>query len=144
MNTTVKIKRLDKTLPLPSYQTEYSSGMDVYSSIDCKVKAGNFRVVPTGISLEIPEGMEGQVRARSGMAAKYGIGVLNGPGTVDSDYRGEIKVILFNFSNDDYNINKGDRIAQIVFSRVTRIDLEEKDKLKETTRNKGGFGSTGK
>ena len=138
----IKLKRLDKTLPLPKYQTEGSSGLDLYAREDCVIKPGDFKTIPTGISVEVPYGMEGQVRPRSGLASKSGIGILNSPGTIDSDYRGEIKVILFNLSNKDYKIKKGDRIAQLVITSVVQVDLEEVESLEETDRNKGGFGST--
>lgn len=138
----VKIKKLNKNLPLPAYQTEGSSGLDLHASEDCLLASGEFRMIPTGIALEIPFEYEGQVRPRSGLAAKSGIGVLNAPGTIDSDYRGEIKVILFNFSKEDFEIKEGDRIAQLIISRVERIDLVEVDDLESTKREDGGFGST--
>jgi len=138
----VKLKRLDKTLPFPIYQTERSSGMDLYAREECILRSGDFITVPTGIVVEIPFGMEGQVRPRSGLASKSGIGILNSPGTIDSDYRGEIKVILFNLSNKDYRIKKGDRIAQLVIAQTVKVELEEVENLGETKRDKGGFGST--
>ncbi len=138
----IRVKRLDRTLPLPNYQTEGSSGLDLYAREECVIGAGDFKVVPTGIAVEIPFGMEGQVRPRSGLAARSGIGILNSPGTIDSDYRGEIKVILFNFSSGDFKIKKGDRIAQLVITSIVRVGLEETDGLEETTRNNSGFGST--
>ncbi|MCK4225635.1 dUTP diphosphatase [candidate division WOR-3 bacterium] len=138
----VRIKRLDKTLPIPNYQTEGSSGLDLYAREECIVRPGDFKTIPTGITIEVPEGMEGQVRARSGLAATSGIGVLNSPGTIDSDYRGEIKVILFNFSDKDFKVGKGDRIAQLVITSIVKVELKEVENLGETQRNKGGFGST--
>lgn len=138
----VKIKRLDESLPLPAYQTPGSSGLDLYASRDSILSAGTFDLIPTGIALEIPYGYEGEVRARSGLASKFGIGVLNSPGTIDSDYRGEIKVILFNFSKKDFEIKKGNRIAQLVFTRVEKVDLVETKELNNTKREDGGFGST--
>lgn len=142
MNLNVKIKRLDKNLPLPSYQTEGSSGLDLYASEDCILASGDFEMISTGIALEIPEGYEGEVRARSGLASKFGIGVLNSPGTIDSDYRGEIKIILFNFGEKDFRIKKGNRIAQLVISRVEKVNLIETNELNSTKRENGGFGST--
>lgn len=138
----VNIKRLDERLPLPEYQTSGSSGFDLYSSLDCVLAPGDFKMVPTGIALEIPSGYEGEVRARSGLASKFGIGVLNSPGTIDSDYRGEIKVILFNFGKGEFKIERGDRIAQLIISRVEKVHLREVGELEETERNDGGFGST--
>jgi len=138
----IRVKRLDEELPLPSYQTDGSSGLDLYSSENCILPKGDFRMIRTGIALEIPPGYEGEVRARSGLAAKFGIGVLNSPGTIDSDYRGEVKVILFNFGKEDFEIKKGKRIAQLVFARVEKAVLLEKDELDSTKRENGGFGST--
>ncbi len=138
----IRVKRLDEELPLPSYQTDGSSGLDLYSSENCILPKGDFRMIPTGIAFEIPPGYEGEVRARSGLAAKFGIGVLNSPGTIDSDYRGEVKVILFNFGKEDFEIKKGNRIAQLVFARVEKVVLLEKDELDSTKRENGGFGST--
>jgi dUTP pyrophosphatase len=138
----IRVKRLDEELPLPVYQTEGSSGLDLYSSEDCILGRGDFRMISTGIALEIPPGYEGEVRARSGLAAKFGIGVLNSPGTIDSDYRGEIKVIIFNFGKEDFEIKRGNRIAQLVFTRVEKVVLIEIDELNSTKRENGGFGST--
>jgi dUTP pyrophosphatase len=142
MSLKIKVKKLNKDLPLPTHQTDGSSGLDLHASEDCFLASGDFKMVPTGIALEIPFEYEGQVRPRSGLAAKSGIGVLNSPGTIDSDYRGEIKVILFNFSKEDFKIKKGDRIAQLIISRVERIDLVEVSDLESTKREDGGFGST--
>jgi dUTP pyrophosphatase len=138
----IKVKKINADLPIPAYQTEGSSGLDLHASEDCLLASGDFEMVPTGIALEIPYGYEGEVRARSGLAAKFGIGVLNSPGTIDSDYRGEIKVILFNFGKKDFEIKKGDRIAQLIISKVERIDLVEVKDLESTKREDGGFGST--
>lgn len=142
MSLEIRIKRLDESLPLPVYQTEGSSGLDLFASEDCILSSGSFKMVPTGVALEIPYGYEGEVRARSGLASKFGIGVLNSPGTIDSDYRGEIKVILFNFSKKDFEIKKGNRIAQLVFTKVEKVKLVEADELNTTKRENGGFGST--
>lgn len=144
----IKIKRINpeySDIPLPSYATSGSSGMDLRAAIKDKmlIEAGKVAIIPTNLSVEIPEGYELQVRPRSGLAASYGIGVLNTPGTIDSDYRGEIKVIMMNFSNDHFMISRGDRIAQLVLSKVYFIELEEQSKLNNTARSAGGFGHTG-
>jgi dUTP pyrophosphatase len=138
----IRIKRLNEDLPLPAYQTPGSSGLDLCASRDSILAAGDFDLIPTGIALEIPRGYEGEVRARSGLASKFGIGVLNSPGTIDSDYRGEVKVILFNFSKEDFEIKKGNRIAQLVFTKVEKVELVETNELNTTKRENGGFGST--
>lgn len=128
---------------LPKYQTQGSSGCDLRSSIDTVVPAGKRSIVPTGLKAEIPVGFEGQVRPRSGLAAKHGITVLNTPGTVDCDYRGEVKVILLNTGDEDFIIKKGDRIAQLVFSQVFRAIFKKEEALTSTERAERGFGSTG-
>jgi len=138
------IKRIDKELPLPEYQTENASGMDIYSRIDIVLTPSNYTVVPTGISVEIPTGYEMQIRPRSGLAANYGIGILNTPGTIDADYRGEVKVILYNIGREPYNIKRGERIAQAVISPVVKAKIQEVETLGETPRGNGGFGSTGR
>jgi dUTP pyrophosphatase len=132
-------------LPVPHYQTEHSAGVDLYAAVDDEValEAGTWKLIPTGISVAIPEGYEGQVRPRSGLALKHGIGMLNAPGTIDADYRGEIGIILFNFSERPFTIRRGDRIAQMVFSKLARVILETADALSETKRGAGGFGHTG-
>lgn len=129
----------------PQYQTPFSSGCDLYADIKKPIilKPKDFCIIPTGISIEIPLGYEAQVRPRSGLAAKYGIGILNAPGTIDADYRGEIKVILFNFSNKSVKIKKGDRIAQMVFTHVVKAVFKRVRKLQDTERGTGGFGHTG-
>jgi dUTP pyrophosphatase len=142
MSLTIRVKRLDETLPLPEYKTLGSSGLDLYASENCLLAPGDFKTIPTGIAIEIPSGYEGEVRARSGLASKFGIGVLNSPGTIDSDYRGEIKVILFNFSEENFEVKKGNRIAQLIISRVERVNLKEVKALTPTKREDGGFGST--
>jgi dUTP pyrophosphatase len=143
----VWIKRLrrDRPISLPKYMTEGSSGMDLFASLEEEVtlKPGERKLIPTGISVAIPEGFEGQVRPRSGLAIQKGIGVVNGPGTIDSDYRGEIGVLLINFGRDPFTIRNGERIAQMVISRVFRVTLEEVEDLPQTTRQGGGFGHTG-
>jgi len=132
-------------LPVPHYQTEHSAGVDLYAAADSDVVlgAGQWKLIPTGIALAIPEGYEGQVRPRSGLALKHGIGMLNGPGTIDADYRGEIGIILFNFGEAPFTIKRGDRIAQLVFARVERARFERVESLSETARGAGGFGHTG-
>src|SRR5512143_2442649 len=123
-------------LPIPHYQTEHSAGVDLYAAVagETIIKAGMWELVPTGIAIAIPEGHEGQVRPRSGLALKHGIGMLNGPGTIDADYRGEIGIILFNFSDKPFMIRRGDRIAQLVFARIERARLETVEQLTETSR----------
>lgn len=133
-------------IPLPHYATEGSAGMDIRAAVKDKliINPGKFTLVSTNLSVEIPEGFEIQVRPRSGLAAKSGIGILNSPGTIDSDYRGEIKVILFNFGEEDFIINRGDRIAQLILNKVYRAKISESGNLSETERGDGGFGHTGK
>ncbi len=132
-------------LPIPHYQTEHSAGVDLYAAVAAEtiIKAGMWELVPTGIAIAIPEGYEGQVRPRSGLALKHGIGMLNAPGTIDADYRGEIGVILFNFSDKPFTIHRGDRVAQIVFAKIEKAKLVRVDVLSETARGAGGFGHTG-
>ena len=140
---TIKVKIKGKFIP--HYQSEEAAGCDLYADIDKEImlRPGNFCVVPTGIRVVIPAGYEAQVRPRSGLARKYGIGVLNSPGTIDADYRGEIQVILFNFGKKSFKINKGDRIAQLVFNRIIKVTFESAKQLKRTKRGGGGFGHTG-
>jgi dUTP pyrophosphatase len=145
----IKFKRLNSMfndIPLPSYSTEGSSGMDIRAAVadDFILSHKEVAMIPTNLSVEIPESYEIQVRPRSGLAAKHGIGILNSPGTIDSDYRGEIKIILFNFSNEDFLIRRGDRIAQIVLSKFYKADIDETDELNHSKRGSGGFGHTGK
>ncbi len=132
-------------LPLPQYQTEHSAGVDLCAAVDKEtvIEAGAWRLVPTGISVAIPEGYEGQVRPRSGLALRNGMGLLNAPGTIDADYRGEVSIILFNFSDKPFIIQRGDRIAQLVFAKVARARFVQVDALTDTTRGAGGFGHTG-
>ncbi len=134
-----------KDIPLPEYATEGSSGLDLRAAVETemKIEKGKVGLVPTDLKVEIPIGYEIQIRPRSGLAAKNGIGVLNSPGTIDSDYRGEIKVILFNFSDEDFIIKRGDRIAQMVISKVYKASLIVTDDLNESKRGDGGFGHTG-
>ena len=129
---------------IPKYQTQGSAGCDLYASDNYTIKPGRRGIVSTGLKIELPPGFEAQVRPRSGLAAKYGITVLNTPGTVDEDYRGEIKVILLNTGDEEFSISKGDRIAQLVFCRVFRGIFQPTENLSSTDRGSGGFGSTGK
>ncbi len=143
----ISVQRLPhaRDLPLPAYATPGSAGMDLVAAIEADVvlQPGAREMVPTGIAIELPEGIEAQVRPRSGLAAKNGITVLNTPGTVDSDYRGEIKVILVNFGQEPFHIARGMRIAQMVIARHERVELVETERLSETERGAGGHGSTG-
>tara|TARA_B100001057_G_scaffold267934_1_gene268035 strand:+ start:2058 stop:2495 length:438 start_codon:yes stop_codon:yes gene_type:complete len=142
----VLIKRLDLKVKLPEYKTNGASGMDliafVKEPINIKPKTSN--LIPTGLSVAFSNDYEIQIRPRSGLAAKNNISVLNTPGTIDSDYRGEIKIIIYNHGEKDFVVNNGDRIAQMVLSPVVKMELEEKNSLPETIRGQGGFGSTGK
>ena len=142
----VLIKKLDPAVKLPEYKTSGASGMDLTAFIKkpVSIKSKTSALIATGISVAFLENYEIQIRPRSGLAAKNGITVLNTPGTIDSDYRGEIKVIIYNHGNDDFIINNGDRIAQMVLSPIIRMDLEEVKDLPKTIRGEGGFGSTGK
>jgi len=141
----IQVKRLPtgEGLPLPAYATEGSAGMDVVASETMSIAPGDRKAVPTGLSMAIPEGYEIQVRPRSGLAFKHGITVPNTPGTSDSDYRGELKVLLINHGNTHFEIERGDRVAQLVVAPVTQGLWEEVDELDATTRGDGGFGSTG-
>ena len=142
----VLVKRLNSKVKLPEYKTTGSSGMDLMACIESPIKIApnTLKLVSTGLSIAIPEDLEIQIRPRSGLAVKSSIGVLNTPGTIDSDYRGELKIILFNHGNKDFIINNNDRIAQMVLTPVIKMELEEVDQLPETIRGPGGFGSTGK
>lgn len=142
----VLIKKLNPKAKLPSYKTSGSSGMDLMALIDdtLTIKPNQSVLVPTGISIAIPDDTEVQIRPRSGLAAKSNISVLNTPGTIDSDYRGELKIILINHGKEDFLINNGDRIAQMILMPVLKIEFEEVEDLPETIRGSGGFGSTGK
>ena len=142
----VLIKKLDPAAQIPSYKTEGASGMDLMAFINepIELKPKSSCLVPTGLSVAFSNDYEIQIRPRSGLAAKKNISVLNTPGTIDSDYRGEIKVILFNHGDKEFIINNKDRIAQMVLSPVHKISLEEADNLPVSVRGKGGFGSTGK
>ena len=145
----VYIKRISNKfsdIPLPSYSTEGSAGADIRAAVESelKIEPGKVCLVPTDLMVEIPAGYELQVRPRSGLAAKHSIGVLNSPGTIDSDYRGEVKVILFNFSDIPFLIKRGERIAQLVLSKYYKMNINETDELNDSSRGSGGFGHTGK
>ena len=142
----VLFKRLDPKAQIPKYKTNGSSGLDLMALIEdpIKIKSQESALIPTGISVAIPQDTEIQIRPRSGLAAKYSISVLNTPGTIDSDYRGEIKIILFNHGKKEFTVNNNDRIAQMVLMPILKIEFEEVDELPETLRGSGGFGSTGK
>lgn len=131
---------------LPSYQTEHSSGMDLYSASgeDIVIKPSEYTLIPTNLIIEIPEGYEAQVRPRSGLALKHGITVLNSPGTIDADYRGEVKVLLINHGKNDFVVKFGERIAQMIIAKYEKVELESREELTETVRGTGGYGSTGK
>ena len=143
--TKIQIKKLSNEVITPKYETLGSSGMDLaaYIEQDVVINSGDKALVPIGFSLSIPQGYEVQIRPRSGLAAKKGITVLNTPGTIDADYRGEIKVILINLSKDKFTIKNGERIAQMVVCPVEKVSLEEVKELSQTNRGTGGFGSTG-
>jgi len=142
----VLIKKLDPAVKLPEYKTDGASGMDLTAFIKktINVKPKTSSLIPTGLSVAFSEDYEIQIRPRSGLAAKNNISVLNTPGTIDSDYRGEIKIIIYNHGNEDFFINNGDRIAQMILTPVMKMELEETLDLPETIRGLGGFGSTGK
>ena len=142
----ILIKKTNKEVTTPKYKTDGSSGVDLSAFLEKKVviKPSSSELIPTGLQVAIPEELEIQIRPRSGLAAKENIGVLNSPGTIDSDYRGELKIILFNHGKEDFIINNGDRIAQIVLVPIIKMEFEEVDSLPSTVRGQGGFGSTGK
>jgi dUTP pyrophosphatase len=143
----VKVKRLNNNpdLPLPSYQSGDSSGLDLRAAVVKEVilRPGEIKLIPTGLSISLPKGYEAQVRARSGLALRYGLGLVNSPGTIDADYRGEIGVIAINWGTKPLTIRRGDRIAQIVINKAYRARVEEVDELDATKRGKGGFGHSG-
>lgn len=142
----VKIKIVNKgQQPLPTYATAQSAGMDLRANIDAPIilRPMERQLIPTGLHIALPEGFEAQVRPRSGLALKHGITVLNTPGTIDADYRGELKVLLVNFSNTDFVINAGERVAQMVIARYEKVDFEQVIELDDTERGAGGYGHTG-
>ena len=143
----LKIKIINKSNnPLPKYQTPGSSGLDLHANLDAPItlNKNDIVLVPTGLFIEIPEGYEAQIRSRSSLALKNGIFCLNSPATIDSDYRGELKIILASLTDKPFTINNGDRIAQMVFAKVEKINFEEVDSLSDTKSGEGGFGSTNK
>jgi dUTP pyrophosphatase len=142
----VLIKKLSSDVELPSYKTSGASGMDLMAHIKSPIiiKPKTSELIPTGLSVAFSEEYEIQIRPRSGLAAKNNISVLNTPGTIDSDYRGELKIIIYNHGNKDFTVNNSDRIAQMILTPVVKMELQETDELPETLRGEGGFGSTGK
>jgi len=140
-----KISEEYSDIPLPAYSTEGSAGMDVRAAIteNLIIQPGTIHLIPTNLQVEIPEGFEIQIRPRSGLAANNGIGILNSPGTIDSDYRGEIKIIMINLGSEPFTINRGDRIAQMVLSKFYKAKVQLVENLSESQRNEGGFGHTG-
>ncbi len=149
MSVTVRVQRLPhgEGLPLPSYQTEHAAGLDLIAALPedapIELEPSDRALVPTGLVIELPQGYEAQVRPRSGLALKHGVTVLNSPGTIDADYRGEVKVLLINLGAETFLIERGDRIAQLVVSPVTHVEIVASDALGATERGAGGFGSTG-
>ena len=145
----IKIRRLNPELngdiPLPRYMSALAAGMDICAAVsgELAVKPGKIALIPTGFAMAIPEGFEVQIRPRSGLAVKFGIGLINSPGTIDADYRGEVKIPIINLGVDTYTVKRGQRIAQMVLKRVYQAELREVDGLDKTTRNTGGFGHTG-
>lgn len=148
MPVTLELKRLEhgRDLPLPAYQSVLAAGLDLLAAVDGTITLapGARALVPTGLAMALPAGFEAQVRPRSGLAAKHGVTVLNTPGTIDADYRGEVKVILINLGDAPFEISRGDRIAQMVIAPVLQADIVEVEVLSETERGSGGFGSTGR
>lgn len=143
----MKVKLLNKSpFPLPAYQTDGSAGVDLQAFIDEPITLEPLerRLIPTGLSMALPQGFEAQIRARSGLSTKHGITLINAVGTIDSDYRGEIKIGLVNLSNEAYTIEPGERVAQMIIARYERVEFEASDSLDETSRGEGGFGSTDK
>ena len=141
----IQVSRLagSEDLPLPSYATSGAAGMDLRASEDVVLGAGERLAVPTGLVVALPEGYEGQVRCRSGLALRHGLSLVNGVGTIDSDYRGEVKVLMVNLGSEEVVLKRGERVAQMVVVAVERVELEESESLSETSRGTGGFGSPG-
>jgi dUTP pyrophosphatase len=142
----IRVNHTAHDLPLPRYVTEHSAGMDLCAAVEGElvIEPGETVLVPTGFAIALPEGYEAQVRPRSGLAIKYQIGILNSPGTIDADYRGEIKVVLTNFGKIEFVVRRGDRIAQLIVAPYTRVTWREEESLAETVRGAGGFGHTGR
>ena len=147
---TIKLLRIrpndDADIHLPRYMTPHSAGMDIYAAVkkDIVLEKGEIALIPTGFAMAIPEGFEAQIRPRSGLAVKHGIGLINSPGTIDSDYRGEVMIPAINLGNKKYTLKRGDRIAQMLIKRVYHARIEVVEQLDKTVRNTGGFGHTGK
>ncbi len=147
---TIKLLRIrpddDADIPLPRYMTPHSAGMDIYAAVkkDIVLEKGEIALIPTGFAMAIPEGFEAQIRPRSGLAVKHGIGLINSPGTIDSDYRGEVMIPAINLGNKKYTLKRGDRIAQMLIKRVYHARIDVVEQLDKTVRNTGGFGHTGK
>ena len=143
----IKVKRLDNNpdLPLPSYHSDGASGLDLHAAVkeDLTLKTGEIQLIPTGLSISLPRGYEAQVRPRSGLALRHGLGLVNSPGTIDADYRGEIGMIVINWGKEPFTIRRGDRIAQMIIGKVYRAQVEEGAEIDTTTRGKGGFGHSG-
>ena len=137
---------VDQDLPLPRYMSDGAAGMDIFAAVDgdLTIQPQEFVLVPSGLAVAIPEGFEGQIRARSGLAVAHGLAVINAPGTIDSDYRGEIKVALINLRKKPFTIRRGDRIAQMIINRVYRVHWDLREHLDATERDEGGFGHTGR
>ncbi|MEO9527351.1 dUTP diphosphatase [Roseibium sp.] len=148
MSVTLELKRLDhgRDLPLPAYQSALAAGLDLLAAVEAPVSLapGDRALIPTGLAMALPAGFEAQVRPRSGLAAKHGVTVLNTPGTIDADYRGEVKVILINLGNEPFEVGRGERIAQMVIAPVLQARILEVETLSDTARGAGGFGSTGR
>ncbi|PKM79896.1 MAG: dUTP diphosphatase [Firmicutes bacterium HGW-Firmicutes-14] len=144
----ILVKRTEsgKGIPLPGYMTEGAAGMDLYAAVERQevLQPGEIKLIPTGLAISLPEGYEAQIRPRSGLALKHGITMVNTPGTIDADYRGEIGLIMINLGKAPFEINRGDRVAQMVVNRIARAVFREAADLDDTSRNSGGFGSTGK
>ena len=147
---TIKLLRIrpddDADIPLPRYMTPHSAGMDIHAAVkkDIVLEKGEIALIPTGFAMAIPEGFEAQIRPRSGLAVKHGIGLINSPGTIDSDYRGEVMIPAINLGTKKYTLKRGDRIAQMIIKRVYQARIEVVEQLDKTVRNTGGFGHTGK
>ena len=147
---TIKLLRIrpddDADIPLPRYMTPHSAGMDIYAAVkkDIVLEKGEIALIPTGFAMAIPEGFEAQIRPRSGLAVKHGIGLINSPGTIDSDYRGEVMIPAINLGTKKYTLKRGDRIAQMLIKRVYHARIDVVEQLDKTVRNTGGFGHTGK
>ncbi len=146
---TIKFLRLrpgqDSDIPLPQYMTPHSAGMDLSAAVetDIVIESGGIKLIPTGFAIAVPKGFEAQIRPRSGLAVKHGISIINSPGTIDSDYRGEVKIALINLGENTYTVHRGDRIAQMIIKKVYQAKLSIVETLDETSRNSGGFGHTG-